>query len=183
LRRELELYACIRQKIPFVDSPNKSYWEPPFELQLLDSIQKAIDDEAQRKYQGCEELIISIYVRATVTSQDDLVDILRKVTVPPRGPSTRVFAFCRTRDHGPIETRVVAGSHRATPPRNIGQHILPAPDEARSRRVLPLPGRNRRCPWTKWLRKIIFAENGGRSGNSRTRQLRDFSSISLNSLR
>jgi hypothetical protein len=39
----------------------------------------------------------------------------------------------------------------------------------RKHRVLPLPRRNRRSPWTKWLRKIIFPENGSRSGNSRWR--------------
>jgi hypothetical protein len=39
----------------------------------------------------------------------------------------------------------------------------------RKHRVLPIPGRNRGSPRAKWLRKIVFAENGSWSGTSHSR--------------
>jgi hypothetical protein len=97
-RREIKLLVCAKQRIPFKDDPKQSLWNQPFDLQLLGSIQKAIDKKISKRYLGCDELIICIYVRATVTSESDVLDILQKLTLPPAKPHTRIFALCRTCD-------------------------------------------------------------------------------------
>jgi hypothetical protein len=100
LRREKLLYACLRKKVSFRDAPRCDYWKRPFDVQLHESIQEALNKKLSLKhYMGFDELIICIYVRATTTPQEKLGELISQLKVPrPNIPGTKVFALCRTHD-------------------------------------------------------------------------------------
>jgi hypothetical protein len=99
LRREFKVLACVRQKVIFRDVPRSYIWKRPFDEQLLESLQGALDKKLRKSYRGIDELMICIYVRATTTLRDELGDLICQLKIPrPNFPGTKVFALCRTHD-------------------------------------------------------------------------------------
>jgi hypothetical protein len=99
---EHRIQAWAREKliyrIDITQQKSDAFWKDPFVIQLLQSIQKAIDSKSRKHYQGYDKLVICVYVCATGTPESELLEILKKVKLPQPKPDTDFFAFCRSAD-------------------------------------------------------------------------------------
>ena len=66
----------------------------PLDSQLLRSIQVRVDSKLGKTYDGCNKLIICVYVHALICSEAEVQSVLERVSLTVGKPATSVYAYC-----------------------------------------------------------------------------------------